>query len=72
MSFPKTLPGDKTMSHVAATAAGMVIVWGIYMLRPEIGGFEVTIVASMIAFLMVAPFPLTIFWRRCCLFMVVP
>jgi hypothetical protein len=51
MSFPKTLPGDKTTSHVAATAAGTMIVWSIYMLRPEIGGFEVTIVASMIAFL---------------------
>ena len=51
MSFPKTLSSDKTASVLATVAIGMAIVWGIYMLRPEIGGLTITIVASMIAFL---------------------
>jgi hypothetical protein len=51
MSFPKTLSGDKTASVLATVAIGMAIVWCIYMLRPEMGGLTITIVASMIAFL---------------------
>jgi hypothetical protein len=50
MSFAKTLPGDKITS-LAAAAGGTVILWSVYILRPEIGGVMVTIVASMITFL---------------------
>jgi hypothetical protein len=50
MSFPKTLSSDKMASVLATVAIGMVIVCGIYMLRPEIGGFTVTVIASMMAF----------------------
>lgn len=50
MSFPKTISGDKMASVLATMAIGVVIVWCIYTLRPEIGGFTVTVVASLIAF----------------------
>jgi len=50
MSFSKPPLGDKVTSLVA-TAVGTAAFWGIYMLRPEIDGFAVTIVASLIAFM---------------------
>jgi hypothetical protein len=50
MSFPKTLSNGKTAPVLATVAIGMVIGCGIYTLRPEIGGFAVTVIASMMAF----------------------
>jgi hypothetical protein len=49
MSFLKSLPKER-IPLVAAAAVATAILCGIYVLRPEIGSFPITVAASLFAF----------------------